>query len=113
MDEMEEKLGAILGNPEMMGKIMSMAQALGSQEPKQEKEAPPEPMPDLGMIKKLSGLSRQSGVDRQQQALLRALEPYLSSQRLRKLENAMRSAKMAKLAISVLGVQGGKFSTGR
>ncbi len=111
MDEMEEKLGAILGNPEMMGKIMSMAQSLGAQEPKADKT--PEPMPDLGMIKKLSGLSRQTGVDRQQQALLKALDPYLSPQRLRKLENAMRSAKMAKLAISVLGVQGGKFSTGR
>ena len=32
MDELEEKLNSILGNPEMMGKIMSMASAFGSQE---------------------------------------------------------------------------------
>ena len=29
MDDMEAKLGAILGNPDMMAKIMSMAQTLG------------------------------------------------------------------------------------
>lgn len=113
MDEMEEKLGAILSNPEMMGKIMSMAQALSSQEPKPDKGPQTEAPLDLGMIKNLSALTRQSGVDKQQQALLRALNPYLSGHRLKKLENAMRAAKMAKLAASVLGVQGGKFPTGR
>ena len=29
MDEMEQKLGAILGNPDLMKQIMSMAQSLG------------------------------------------------------------------------------------
>jgi len=113
MDEMEEKLGAILNDPETMGKIMAMAQSLGAQEPKQDKGAAPEPMPDLGMLKNLSGLTRQAGIDKQQQALLRALNPYLSGQRLKKLENAMRAAKMARMAVSVLGIQGGKFPTGR
>ena len=37
MDDFENKLGQILGNPEMMGKIMAMAQSFGGQ------EAPPEP----------------------------------------------------------------------
>lgn len=112
MDDMEEKLGAILNDPETMGKIMAMAQSLGAQEPKQDKGSP-EPMPDLGMLKNLSGLTRQAGIDKQQQALLRALNPYLSGQRLKKLENAMRAAQMARIAVSVLGIQGGKFSTGR
>ena len=31
MDEMEQKLGAILGNPDLMKQIMSMAQSLGQQ----------------------------------------------------------------------------------
>ena len=30
MDEMEQKLGAVLKNPELMQKIMSMAQSLGN-----------------------------------------------------------------------------------
>ena len=33
MEDFENKLGQILGNPEMMGKIMAMAQSFGSQEP--------------------------------------------------------------------------------
>ena len=31
MDEMEQKLGAILGNPDLMKQIVSMAQSLGQQ----------------------------------------------------------------------------------
>ena len=37
MEGMEEKLNAILGNPQMMQQIMSMAQAMGQQsQPKEE-----------------------------------------------------------------------------
>jgi len=115
MDNLEEKLGAVLNNPEMMSKIMSMAQALGSSEPAAPREAPKAdpPMPDMAMLQRLSGMARQTGIDREQQSLLKALHPYLSAQRLRKLENAMRAAKMAKLAASALGVQGGKLPFGR
>ena len=109
MDDFEDKLSSILNNPEMMGKIMTMAQSFGSQETGPAEEL----IPDPGMLKSLAGMARQSGIDNQQQTLLKALHPYLSGQRIRKLENAMRAAKMAKLAVSVLGVQGGKFLTGR
>ena len=109
MDTMEDKIGTILQNPEMMQKIMAMAQSLGSSPEAQ--EAPPEKPPnmpdiDLGMLQKMSGLARQGSIDKQQQALLRALHPYLSSQRIQKLETAMRAAKMAKVAASMLGAQG-------
>ena len=109
MDDFEDKLSSILNNPEMMGKIMTMAQSFGNQETGPSEEL----LPDPGMLKSLAGMARQSGIDNQQQTLLKALHPYLSGQRIRKLENAMRAAKMAKLAVSVLGVQGGKFLTGR
>ncbi len=99
MDEMEQKLNSVLNNPEMMGKIISMAQSLGGSE----HQIPPDSLPDPGTLAKLSGLARQSGIDKQQQNLLNALEPYLSSGRLRKLERAMRAAKMARMASSVLG----------
>ena len=109
MDTMEDKIGTILQNPEMMQKIMAMAQSLGSAQEAQ--EVPPEKPPnmpdiDLGMLQKMSGLARQGSIDKQQQALLRALHPYLSSQRIQKLETAMRAAKMAKVAASMLGTQG-------
>ena len=111
MDNMEDKIGSILNNPEMMQKIMSMAQSLNSAQPKQdppkEQPAPPSiPDIDIGMLQRISGLAKQGNIDNQQQALLRALNPYLSRQRIKKLENAMRAARMAKIAASVLGPQG-------
>lgn len=116
MDAMEEKIGSILNNPEMMRQIMTMAQSLNPtasvQEPAKEKPAA-QPEMDLGMIKKFSGLARQSNIDKDQQALLKALSPYLSRARLHKLENAMRAAKMARIAASALGTQGNLFSSAR
>ena len=108
MEGMEEKLGAILGNPEMMQTIMGLAQSLGGQESRQ--EAPPpqkSPMPEANLLKAMSGIASQSGVDRDQQALLRALVPYLSRHRIQKLENAMRAAKMARVAATLLVRQDG------
>jgi hypothetical protein len=109
MDTMEDKIGTILQNPEMMQKIMAMAQSLSASA--ETPEAPPEKPPnmpdiDLGMLQKMSGLAKQGNIDKQQQALLRALHPYLSSQRIQKLETAMRAAKMAKIAATMLGAQG-------
>lgn len=110
MDDMESKLNSILGNPEMMQKIMSLAQNFSQAESAQKPEVPPPaqeqagfPEIDLSMLQKLSGYAKQSGVDKNQQSLLRALGPYLSRQRIWKLEKAMRAAKMASMATSFLG----------
>lgn len=113
MSGMEEQLGAILSNPQMMQQLMSMAQTLGGQGPPPEppREAPPEPAVDLAMVQKLSGLARKGTIDDRERSLLKALHPYLSSLRLEKLERAMRAAKMAQAASAVLG-QGGLFSLG-
>ena len=108
MSEMEEKLGAILRNPQMMQQIMSMAQAMSP---------PPEPappaLPDFSVMQKLVGMTRQSGIDKNQQALLRALSPYISRERSAKLEKAMRAAKMARLASAFLNAGGLDMLTGR
>lgn len=104
MDDFENKLGQILGNPEMMGKIMAMAQSFGGQEAPQEppvQESAPEF--DPAMIQKLTGLMGKAGVDREQKALLSALSPYISGSRIHKLEKAMRAAKLAGVATSFLG----------
>jgi len=113
MDEMESKLSAILGNPQMMQQIMALAQNFnqGDPSPKQDPPAKPEGEGPFGqidptMLKKLSGLAGQSGIDRNQQTLLNALRPYLSHQRLTKLEQAMRAAKMAGMATAFLNPTG-------
>ena len=112
MDQMEDKLGAILGNPQLMQQIMSMAQSLGQSSPQ------PEPGPELpgfdpAMLAKLGSLAGQGTVDSNQRALLNALHPYLSSRKLNKLERAMRAAKMARMASSFLGQGGLSILTGR
>lgn len=101
MDDLENKLGAILNNPEMMGKIMSLAQSFGSAEPEAEQKPPPSqsfPDIDISMLQKLSGAAKNSGIDQNQRSLLKALSPYLNSRRISKLEKAMRAAKMAGMA---------------
>lgn len=123
MSEMEEKLGAILSNPQMMQQIMSMAQAMSPPpEPQGRPEQPPEPappasappaLPDFSVMQKLAGMTRQSGIDKNQQALLRALSPYISRERSAKLEKAMRAAKMARLASAFLNAEGLDMLTGR
>ena len=102
MDGMEEKLGAILGNPQMMQQIMALAQSMGSQAP------PPEPRPqpagpDPAMVQRVITALQNSGVDPHQQALLSALDPYLTRERISRLERAMRAAKLAGMATAFLG----------
>ena len=112
MAEMEDKINSILSDPKMMQQIMSMAQALGAGQPeaegpKETKSSPP-PFPDIDIatMQRITGLARQSGIDKREQSLLRALGGYLSKDRISRLERAMRAAKMAKIATSVLGQRG-------
>lgn len=118
MDDMNEKIGAVLNDPKLMQQIMSMAQSLGGSSeqssPKQDRGSD-NPLPDIDMatVQRLSGLARQSSIDKREQALLRALGAYLSKDRIGKLEKAMRAAKMAKLASSALGQKGLLSLTGR
>lgn len=112
MSEMEEKLGAILSNPALMQQIMAMAQSMNQSplapaapaNPPGLPESSPQQVPelDMKMLQSLSGLAKSSGVDRNQQNLLSALSPYLSHGRVEKLERAMRAAKMAGMASSLL-----------
>ena len=109
MDDMESKLGAILGNPDMMNQIMSMAQKLGgagtasaAPPPPQQQSILPEGM-DMGMLTKLASMAGSANIDGHQKNLLLALKPYLPGERIGKLEKAMRAAKLANIASSILG----------
>jgi len=117
MEGMEDKLGAILNNPQMMQQIMSMAQTLGaSSEPTpQEQHAPAAQFPDFdpALLQKVMGLVGKLGADPHQQALLCALKPYLSHGRIEKLEKAMRAAKLANAASAAFSSGALSFLTGR
>lgn len=103
MAELEEKLNALLNDPNMMQQLMSMAQSMGGQQPSKGQSFPDI---DPAMLKKISMLANQGSIDKNQKTLLNALHPYLSQQRLRKLEKAMRAAQMAKVASGVLNSGG-------
>ena len=107
MDNFEDKLASVMNNPEMMEKIMALAQSMGSAEQSAQPEPPqtgnPFPEIDISMLQKLSGFAQQSGIDKNQQSLLHALAPYISQHRVARLERAMRAAKMAGFATNLLG----------
>ena len=114
MEGIEEQLGSVLNNPQLMQQIMAMAQTLG-----QESTPPPPPketpvtMPDPAMLQKLVGIASAAGQDEQQKALLCALDPYLSRDRLHKLERAMQAAKLAGAASAFLNAGGLQMLSGR
>ena len=112
---LEEKLGAILSNPEMMRSIQAMAQSLGQSNPDVSTEQTAAKAPDIdpGMLQKLSAMAGQSGIDQNQKSLLTALSPYMNQAKVAKLENAMRAAKLARLASGFLGSGGLKLFSGR
>ena len=120
LEEMESALGAILNNPQLMQQIMNMAQSLGQQsaphQPRQDPALQDHPgLPDFdpAMIGKLMNLAGKTNIDTNQKALLCALEPYLSGQRVQKLEKAMRAARLAGIATTLLQSGAIPFLSGR
>ncbi len=114
MAEFDDKLNSILGNPEIMNQIMSIAGALNQQgqsppppppqqqapqQPQQNPSMPFNPAAMQGMMEMLS----KTQIDAKQRNLIRALQGYLPSDRIQKLEKAMQAAKIAKYASSALG----------
>ena len=118
MSELEEKLSALMSNPQLMQQIAAMAQSMSSQQqpPELQKETSGSqsmPLPDPGLLQMLSKTAAQPGVDGNQTALLQALSPYVSSSRLQKLERAMRAARLAGTASLFLNSGGLQLLTGR
>lgn len=127
MSEFDDKLNSILSNPAMMQQIMSLAQALNqseAQQPQQTQQTyqqqPPPPPPvqqqspapsgDRGinpnLLSKVASLMQRGSIDKNQESLLKALRPYLSKQKLEKLERAMHAAKMAGIASEMVNARG-------
>ena len=115
MDGIEDKLGAVLSNPQLMQQIMSMAATLSAsqEQPSPEPQKPMIPDFDPAMIQQMMNLAGKLGADDHQKNLLHALRPYLTEERIQKLEKAMRAAKLSKVASGILGSGGLSFLTGR
>ncbi len=121
MSELDEKLNSILSNPQMMQQIMSLAQSMSQSagQPEQPQKAP-QPSDSFGnqamnlsLLSKLSNIMERGSIDKNQQSLLKALGPYLSREKIQKLERAMYAAKMAGIASEVVKAQGSNPFSGR
>lgn len=119
MVDLEQALDRLLANPEAMSQIMDLAGKLQGGEPAPEPSADVaegsvrEVAPDPEGIAPLLSLLRsgEDGTDSDAEALVRALGPYLSESRRRKLDRALRLASLARTARSALGLwKEGKLS---
>jgi hypothetical protein len=105
MAEFEDKLSSILGNPELMGQIMSMAGSLNQQ------AAPPPPPPpqlpfDAGAMAGMMQMLQATQLEPRQRNLIQALRGFVPDDRLVRLEKAMQASLIARFASHAMN-QGG------
>ena len=108
MAEFEEKLQSILGNPELMGQIMSMAGAMNQQPP------PPPPPPqntglpfDPSAMAGMMQMLKATQLEPKQRQLIQALRGFVPDDRLVRLEKAMQASLIARFASTAMN-QGGR-----
>ena len=114
MGEFEDKLNSILSSPEDMKKIMNLAQSLSGSGDESVKSGSPgilsgTPLEGLDpkMMSVLSGILKKMGSDRDdKKELVHALKPYLKKERSEALDRAVRYAKIARIARTVLSEMG-------
>ena len=110
MAEFEEKLQSILGNPELMGQIMTMAGAMNQQQ-----QLPPPPQPqspaglpfDPGAMAGMMQMLKATQLEPRQRQLIQALRGFVPDDRLVRLEKAMQASLIAKFASAAMN-QGGR-----
>lgn len=114
MSEFEDKLQSILGNPEAMSQIMSIAQSItgnSSDSGASVEEEPDPPAPEnqaAGDVFSALGnldprlvqmgmrlLSEYNSTDDRKVALLTALQPFVREERYAKVDKAIQIAKLA------------------
>ena len=104
MEDLESTLQQILGDPQSMKQIMDLAKSFGLSppEPSAHSESSGEDLaPMLEILK-------QTASHPQETKLLEALKPYFSPERQKRLERAVRVARVAQLAGSALKGMTGK-----
>lgn len=135
MSDFEEKLNAILSNPEAMAQVMGLAQSLsgsGAFDGGKDQSAPPPKAPSGGggnaaggagglgdlfsridpklierLLPLIGELSRGDNDDRVQ--LLYALRPFLKPERRDKVERAVQAAKMIHIGKKLLSSMGDPY----
>lgn len=120
MAQWEDKLGAILNNPQAMSQIMSIAQSLDgaqdSQSASDAQTAPAEPVSppaaesaDMGleldpklMEVGMRALAAYRDPNNDRAALLQALRPFVKESRYSKIDKAVQIARLSKVVRAAL-----------
>lgn len=123
MAQWEEKLGAILNDPQAMSQIMSIARSLGGTQEQESEPAeasaapnvpaePPAPAPELDpkvMEVGMRALAAWQEPGDSRSALLQALRPLMKEERRSKVDKAIQITRLSKVVRVVLdGWQGGE-----
>lgn len=98
MSELQDAMRQIMSDPEAMRKVRSLGEQLGLG---QSKPAEPPPAPEGGemmsAISKLAPLLSASKPDDETAALLNALRPFLSGEKLERLNSAQRLLRIIQI----------------
>ena len=107
MAEFDDKLNALLSNPDAMSQIMQLANSLSGDSDTPSAPAapePPAPRSSGSVLSSLSGgtellgkllpLVQEMGLDSNARRLLYALRPYLKEERQEKIERALQLARL-------------------
>lgn len=106
MEDLENTISQILGNPDSMAQIMSIAKSLGVPSPSSEAESPPPVSPapalDQSMLSMLELVKQFGAGDPREAQLLNALKPYCSEQRRQRIDRALQIARLSQIAGTAL-----------
>lgn len=107
MEDLESAISQILGDPESMSQILSLAKSFGVTPPgpQQEQKDAPQQMQQSAdsALPAMAELIRQAGsVDPREVQLLNALKPYCSEDRCRRIDRALRAARLSQIAGAAL-----------
>ncbi len=111
MDDMSQKLMSLMNDPEIMSKIQGLSGLL-SQDSKQEQINPPEPKPPeplpklneqmlpldmMGTMMKIMPIINSMKEEDETTRLLKALRPFLSEARRKKLDEGIRLMRIMRM----------------
>lgn len=111
MDDMSQKLMSLMNDPEIMSKIQGLSGLL-SQDSKQEQIKPPEPKPPepppksneqmlpldmMGTMMKIMPIINSMKEEDETTRLLKALRPFLSEARRKKLDEGIRLMRIMRM----------------
>lgn len=95
MEDLQAAIQGVLSDPAQMAQLQAMAQALGMQGGQDAAPAPPTEAPDGQVLALMGRLSQMHGSE---ERVFSALRPTLSEQGQRKVDRALRAARLSRLA---------------